>query len=191
MRYYQKITFVLLALFCLPAWAQQDEVILVDHTITLSGDVIASKQQAYESVLVKALLMASQSIASPELFQNNYQLLREKFAEDPKSYVQDYQYLERTTRGQQYYLKLKVDPKWIVLKNKLADWGFLGFQSKPNIQVEPFVIHQKEHQKITTSGEYWSSKVVSHLRRMSLPAKTVEATSQVVPNTYTVQSKIV
>lgn len=187
-----------IAFFALFFWmplivsAQEGETIMVSHQAEIDqSDVLASKKKTYNDTLVKSLLMASQSVASPTILQKNSGLLKEKFSENPKSFIRDYQFVEQKTQGNVYVLKLKVEPKWYYLKNKLTDWGFLGFQSSPTLRIQPFIVDQNVDHKITVSGEYWSAKVSQHINNVGVRALPTEVAVASPSTGYVVQGKII
>lgn len=178
-----------LTLLVSPAgFAQEQESILVSHQATLDlANLVSSKKEAQEKAMIKALMIASQNIANPSLLSRNETLLFETFAQSPTSFIKDYTFVEQKTRGDQYLVRLQVEPKWYYLKNKLTDWGFLGFQSKPSLEVSNFMVDASAVSDVTSSVDYWTETFTRQLTSMGMVVK--EPQSSLVPH-YTVQVKI-
>lgn len=130
-------------------------------------DPIGSKKNIQDQALVKALLKASQTICNPRIFEQNNVLLSAAFLENITSFINDYQYLEQKVEQNQYHLQLKVIPKWYYLKNKLTDWGCIGFASKPDLVIQPILINP-EAKNVTQSAEFWTQKITQQLASLGM-----------------------
>ncbi|MCB0272622.1 MAG: hypothetical protein KDD46_06390 [Bdellovibrionales bacterium] len=190
MKRFRSLLCIYILLWATTSLSQEQETIQVRHqaTIESSDDLMKAKEKVKQDALVKGLLQASQTLANPALITRNENILKARFSDMTASFIQDYQFIEQKMVGSQYNLEIKIDPKWYFLKNKLSDWGFAGFQSKPNLIVSPFALNQQENQKITPSGDYWSSKTISYLKSMGMIA--LSQPTQNILSPFTITTKI-